>query len=155
MSGIPRTQCISHIASCTRNKTSRHLLGPVSRCVGCWRLIKPANFMNNVSIEWELIKGPWGLKITGQSAKNHPTMPRDHADDFIELIPWVYGPFPTYLTSPVWMLLISQVPYSLTIDSNLIRVFWGPTLCQMFPYVWSPYNSHCSPDRWGHLCSRP
>lgn len=107
----PRTPCVSHIASFTRNRTFLYLLGPVSLCVGWWRLIKRANFTNSIGIARKLIKGLKGLKITGQSTKNHPTIPTHHADDFIELIPWVCGPFLIYLTSPIWMLCISQVLY--------------------------------------------
>lgn len=61
-----RTQCISHIARFTWNKTSLHLLGPGSLCVG-WRLLQHANFMNNISIEWELIEV--GMKITKPSTE--------------------------------------------------------------------------------------
>lgn len=123
----PRTPCVSHIASFTRNRTFLHLLGPVSQCVGWWRLIKHANFMNSIGIVWKLIKGLKGLKITGQSTENYPTIPTHHADDFIELIPWVCGLFPIYLTSPIWTLCISQVLYfRFRFHKHLLRAYSVP-----------------------------
>lgn len=49
--------------------------------------------MKNISIKWELIKGLQGIKITRQSTKKYLIIPRDLADDFTELIPWICIPF--------------------------------------------------------------
>lgn len=108
----PRTQCISHIARFTWNKTSLCLLGPCSLCVGWRSLMKHANFLNNISVEWELMKGLRGMKITGQITIKHPIVPCDHADDFIELIPWVCSPFPTYWTCPIRTCLFLMIQTS-------------------------------------------